>query len=88
MAIVVSNKQNEHKFISGTIRPVISVAAATTLTAAQSGSVVLVSKAAAYTLRLPTPTTAGMTFTVIGGATAANIVTVNSSAAALLTGRC
>ena len=85
-AIVVSNLSNASSFISGKFKPVISVSAATTLTSAQSGSVVLVGKGAAYTLTLPTPTTAGQTFTLIGGAVAAFIVTVDSSAAALLSG--
>ena len=46
MAIVVSNKTNISNFVQGNVRPVISISAATTLTTAESGSIVTVGKGA------------------------------------------
>ena len=84
-AIVSTNQSNSANYIQGTIKPVITITAATTLTTAQSGCIVLVSKAAAYTITLPPPTLAGLSFTLLGGAVAAFAATV-ACGAGLLSG--
>ena len=83
MAIVVSNKTNISNFVQGNVRPVISISAATTLTTAESGSIVTVGKGAAYTITMPAPTTAGLEFHFVGGAVAANIVDIACGAGLL-----
>lgn len=80
MALVQANQTSSASFIPGTVTPAYSVSGDTTFTAAQSGSIVLVSKAAAYTITLPAPTTAGLRFTFLGGATDAKAVTINCGA--------
>ncbi len=85
MAIVVSNKQNEHKFVQGTLRPVIPVSAATTLTDAQSGSIISITNAAAladaYAITLPAPTVAaGMQFYFVLATAGLGGTTITSNA--------
>ena len=59
------------------------ITGALTLTPAQSGSVMVVSKAAAYTITLPAPSLASMgcEYTFFGGATVANEVKIDTGAA-------
>ena len=69
--------------------PIIAVNAATTLTPAQSGSIIAVSTAAggAYTITLPPPALAGLNYKfVIANKTAANNVAITSATAATLQG--
>ena len=81
-AIVVSNLANSGKFVQGMIQPVIPVSAATTLTAAQSGSIISITPSAGgYTITLPAPTTAGMRFRFVQAANAAGATAITSTGA-------
>ena len=84
MSIVQSNQSQQANFVVGTVKPVITTAAATnyTLTAAQSGSTVFVTGGgAASTITLPAPTTAGMYFDFILSADNAAIIGIVSPTA-------
>lgn len=83
---VCTNSSAAADYFVGTKVPVLSVSAAATLTAAQSGSVILVAKAAAYTITLPAPTITGLRFKFIGGAVIANAVTIASPSANTVAG--
>jgi hypothetical protein len=67
--------------------PVRTIAAATTLTKYDSGQIIAITQSSAFTITLPDPTASlGCKFIFTVGVTGANIVTIDSSAAAKLAG--
>jgi hypothetical protein len=73
MAIVQGNQSIDFVNFSRGVAPTIVVGSATTLTVEESGCVILVSNASAYTITLPAPSAeiAGCTYTFIQNTAAA-----------------
>jgi hypothetical protein len=69
--------------MSGGKRVIATGSAALTLTAADSGSIINLTKGAAYDVTMPAPTTPGLEFTFIGGAVIANLVRIDCGAGLL-----
>lgn len=63
---------------SAKFTPVVPVAAATTLNASQSGSIVSITASSAYTVSLPAPQ-AGLNYDLVIGTAGANIVSVTAT---------